>query len=149
MLGGLDLPSAGEGTEDFSIYPVEPIIRHGNEVMLKKVSGEETDFVKCAAELCRNWQQNGYDTIAVVCRNEEEAKNAAISLSKHIEIMESDLEKANFGNGILVLPVEYTKGLEFDSVLIWNPTRSDYPTDDGHARLLYVASTRALHELCY
>lgn len=133
---------------NFSIYPVEPIIRHGNEVMLKKVSGGETDFAKSAAELCRNWQQNGYDTIAVVCRNEEEAKNAASALSKHIDIMESDLEKANFGNGILVLPVEYTKGLEFDSVLIWNPTRTDYPTDDGHARLLYVAATRALHELC-
>ena len=24
---------------------------------------------------------------------------------------------------------------------------SDYPVDDGHAKLLYVAATRALHEL--
>ena len=61
--------------------------------------------------------------------------------------MESDPEKVNFGKGILVLPVEYTKGLEFDAVLIWNPTREDYPTDDGDAKLLYVAATRALHEL--
>ncbi|MDE7045233.1 MAG: ATP-binding domain-containing protein, partial [Acetatifactor sp.] len=43
---------------------------------------------------------------------------------------------------------EYTKGLEFDAVLILNPTREEYPVDDGHARLLYVAATRALHELC-
>ena len=62
--------------------------------------------------------------------------------------MESNLEKAEFGNGIMVLPVEYTKGLEFDAVLILNPTREDYPSDDGHAKLLYVAATRALHELC-
>ena len=48
----------------------------------------------------------------------------------------------------MVLPVEYTKGLEFDTVLILDPTREEYPVDDGHARLLYVAATRALHELC-
>ena len=47
----------------------------------------------------------------------------------------------------MVLPVEYTKGLEFDAVLILNPTREGYPSDDGHAKLLYVAATRALHEL--
>ena len=43
--------------------------------------------------------------------------------------------------------MEYTKGLEFDAVLILNPTREGYPVDDGHAKLLYVAATRALHEL--
>lgn len=133
---------------NFSIYPVEPIIRHGSQVMQKKITGSQSDFAKAAADICRSWQQNGYDTIAVVCRSEEDSRKAAEELSKHIVIMESDLEKANFGNGILVLPVEYTKGLEFDAVLIWNPTREDYPTDDGHARLLYVAATRALHELC-
>lgn len=133
---------------NFSIYPVEPIIRHGNQVAVKKVAGSESDFAESAAELCQSWQGNGYDTIAVVCRNKVDAGEAAAALSKYISIMESDLEKANFGNGILVLPVEYTKGLEFDAVLIWNPTRADYPVDDGHARLLYVAATRALHELC-
>ena len=48
----------------------------------------------------------------------------------------------------MVLPVEYTKGLEFDAVLLLDPGREQYPTDDGHAKLLYVAATRALHRLC-
>lgn len=133
----------------FSIYPVEPIIRHGNQVEVEQmppnISAE--DFAKRAAEICRRWQRQGCDTIAVVCRSDEAARLWAEQLSKHIEIMESDLEKASFGKGILVLPVEYTKGLEFDAVLILNPTREAYPVDDGHARLLYVAATRALHEL--
>ncbi|MCM1056450.1 MAG: AAA family ATPase [Firmicutes bacterium] len=133
----------------FSIYPVEPIIRHGNPVEVECLSPntDMVDFAGRAAEICRHWQEQGCDTIAVVCRNNEEAEEAARQLSKHIEIMESDLEKASFGKGILVLPVEYTKGLEFDAVLILDPTRDAYPTDDGHARLLYVAATRALHEL--
>lgn len=133
---------------NFSIYPVEPIIRHGNKVEVeqpRETSAE--DFARRAAKICAGWQEQGYDTIAVVCRNNEEAKQTAEQLSKYIEIMESDLEKASFGTGILVLPVEYTKGLEFDAVLILNPTRKAYPVDDGHAKLLYVAATRALHEL--
>lgn len=128
----------------FSVYPAEPIIRHGNPV---EVESPAAGLAERAAEICKSWQEEGYDTIAVVCRNEKEAGKAAEELSKYIDIMESDLEKASFGKGILVLPVEYTKGLEFDAVLIINPTREDYPVDDGHAKLLYVAATRALHEL--
>lgn len=132
----------------FSIYPVEPIIRHGKKVEAEEQKGiSDTAFAKRAAEILSNWQKDGYDTIAVVCRDKEAAQATAKLLSQHINILDSDLEKVNFGSGILVLPVEYTKGLEFDAVLIWNPTREDYPSDDGDAKLLYVAATRALHEL--
>lgn len=130
----------------FSIYPVEPIIRHGSPVQLLEV--KEEALYQHAASICENWQQKGLDTIAVVCRNYKLAQETAQKLSEYIPIIECDLEKAVFGSGIMVLPVEYTKGLEFDAVLILNPTRSDYPVDDGHAKLLYVAATRALHELC-
>lgn len=129
----------------FSIYPVEPIIRHGKPVVVERSS--EKAFALRASEICRSWQSEGLETIAVVCRDTDSAARAAAELSKQLPILESNPEKADFGSGIMVLPVEYTKGLEFDAVLIFNPTREDYPTDDGHAKLLYVAATRALHEL--
>lgn len=132
---------------NFVHYPVEPIIRHGKDVEVTKVD-KTADLWEQSAAVCRDWQQRGLATIAVICRNQAEADNTARELRKHIEIMENDLERAEFGNGIMVLPVEYTKGLEFDAVLILNPTRETYPSDDGHAKLLYVAATRALHELC-
>ena len=131
----------------FSIYPAEPIIRHGNPVQLLTIPERNAQFHK-AASICKEWQSKGLDTIAVICRNKRSAEEAAIRLGKYIEVIESNLEKAVFGSGIMVLPVEYTKGLEFDAVLILNPTREEYPVDDGHAKLLYVAATRALHELC-
>lgn len=130
----------------FSSYSVEPIIRHGEPVIVRQ--SPETDLIRDAASICKEWQKKGYDTIAVVCRNQHGASWAAKELGQYMEIMESDLEKAVFGTGVMVLPVEYTKGLEFDTVLILDPTRADYPVDDGHAKLLYVAATRALHELC-
>ncbi len=128
-------------------YPVEPIIRHGNPVTVR-LCKEGSELWQAAAQQCRDWQAKGLPTIAVICRNQECAHRAAAELRKRIEIMETDPEKAEFGNGIMVLPVEYTKGLEFDAVLILDPTREEYPVDDGHAKLLYVAATRALHELC-
>ncbi len=130
----------------FSSYPVEPIIRHGCPVAVLQRS--EGELIREAADICKKWQEKGYDTIAVVCRNRQGAAWAAKEMGQYIELMESDLEKAVFGNGVMVLPVEYTKGLEFDTVLILDPTRAEYPVDDGHAKLLYVAATRALHELC-
>ena len=131
----------------FSIYPVEPIIRHGNAPAVYHLSDRSRLFQK-AADICKDWQKRGLGTIAVICRNQKNAAAAAKELGRLVDIMESDLETAEFGNGILVLPVEYTKGLEFDAVLILDPTREEYPVDDGHAKLLYVAATRALHELC-
>ena len=130
----------------FSVYPVEPIIRHGEPVQVKQVASREV--MREAAGICRDWQRRGMDTVAVICRNQREASRVAESLSEYICVMEADPEKMNFGSGIMVLPVELTKGLEFDAVLIHDPDREDYPTDDGHAKLLYVAATRALHQLC-
>lgn len=131
----------------FSSYPVEPIIRHGEPVTVEQ-SGSWEEMIRQAAEVCAGWRRKGFDTIAVVCRSPESAGRAEKDLGQYVEVMESSLEKAVFGNGILVLPVEYTKGLEFDTVLILDPDREAYPVDDGHAKLLYVAATRALHELC-
>jgi DNA helicase-2/ATP-dependent DNA helicase PcrA len=129
----------------FSSYPVEPIIRHGSQVEIWQ--GNDTELFPKAAETCQIWQEKGYGTIAVICRNQSQASLATKQLARFVNVIENDPEKANFGNGIMVLPVEYTKGLEFDAVLILNPDRDDYPSDDGHAKLLYVAATRALHEL--
>ena len=133
----------------FSVYPVEPIIRHGSPVTVRRLADRQT-MIREAADICIKWKNSGsrLETIAVVCRDREEAAAAAGELSAYVEVMESDPEKMQFGSGIMVLPVEYTKGLEFDAVLILDPTREKYPVDDGHAKLLYVAATRALHELC-
>lgn len=83
----------------------------------------------------------------MICRDEAEAAQAAEELKKYVKIVETDLEKAEFGDGVMVLPVSYTKGLEFDAVLLFDPTQEKYPSDNGHVKLLYVAATRALHEL--
>ncbi len=48
---------------------------------------------------------------------------------------------------ITIIPVFLAKGIEFDGCIIANAGSDRYPADDMHGRLLYVAVTRALHEL--
>lgn len=131
----------------FPGYSAEPVLRHGDPVLVEKAA-DDVELIARTEAVCRDWQRNGFDTIAVICRDEKEAERTAKELGKRLPVAESNLEKAVFDKGIMVLPVEYTKGLEFDAVLLLDPGREQYPTDDGHAKLLYVAATRALHRLC-
>lgn len=131
---------------NFAIYPVEPIVRHGNDVVVAECKDEQT-MVARSAELIRGWQREGHETVAVICRDEKEAAWVSGELGKQIPLADSNLETAEFGSGVIVLPVEYTKGLEFDAVLLFNPSEENYPAEDQYVKLLYVAATRALHEL--
>lgn len=131
---------------DFPIYPVEPIIRHGAPVKVE-AAADDTAMKNVAAQKIREWQKNGYETIAVICRDEAEAEEVSELLKGTLDLEGYTPEREQFGEGVMVLPVVYTKGLEFDAVLLWNPTKEQYPQDNGHVKLLYVAATRALHEL--
>lgn len=130
----------------FSIYPVEPISRHGNEVRVIECPDEEAMLLE-TRKIIEAWQQEGRETIAVICRDKGEAAMVSEHLGKTLPLADSNLETAAFGNGVMVLPVEYTKGLEFDAVLLYHPSAAHYPAEDPYVKLLYVAATRALHEL--
>lgn len=132
----------------FKTYDIEPIIRHGSEVEVYKAEREE-EMLQRTAEIINCSKEAGYTTQAVICRTEEETKEVHKKLKElmDLEPLKDDLEEMNFTNGIMVLPIHMTKGLEFDSVLLWNPDRDNYEKSDADAKLLYVAITRALHEL--
>ena len=83
----------------------------------------------------------------MICRDEEEAERVAARLAEDVPVKNGAKgETEEFGDGVMVLPVSYTKGLEFDAVLLFDPSEKKYPSDNGHVKLLYVAATRALHE---
>lgn len=131
----------------FRTYEIEPIVRHGEKVrVVKGVNNEKmaeitTAFIKKAAE-------KGFDTTAIICRTMDDVKKVKELLSPLIQLEEKENESDMvYTNGIMVLPIQITKGLEFDTVVLWNPTEQNYPSNDASAKLLYVAITRALHEL--
>lgn len=130
---------------DFPIYPVEPIIRHGTNVAIEEFKDINDIYIN-TIKLIKEWSGKGYDTIAIVCRDEVETRKVVKALGQYIDIIDGSNEEAQFGNGIMALPVAYTKGLEFDAVMLFDPSSEKYPGNDNYVKLLYVAATRALHE---
>lgn len=132
----------------FKTYEIEPIIRHGKEVALIRVGSEEQMAVR-TAEVIHSIRENGYDTVAIVCRTIEETMKVKELLKPHVQLehLTGDIEEMSFTSGNMVLPIHMTKGLEFDAVILWNPDERSYHTNDEDAKLMYVALTRAMHEL--
>ena len=132
----LEKASAGE-------YKIQPVIRHGRPV--ERIQAEEGEIFKKAAALIKEIEGRGHLTTAVICRDGEEAAQVKDGLRPLTAIR--DNEEGGFQNGIMVLPISLTKGLEFDEVILWKPDGEHYGANPREAKLLYVAITRALHEL--
>ena len=132
---GKVLEKASQGS-----YKIQPVIRHGQEVQVEIREGEALHGL--LKTTVAKVQKQGFETIAVICREEEEAKN----VRKILGIQE---ETQDFHNGVMVLPVTLTKGLEFDAVILWKADGEHYGENPKEAKLLYVAITRALHQLYF
>lgn len=132
---GKVLEKASQGS-----YKIQPVIRHGQEVQVE--IREEEALHGLLKTTVAKVQKQGFETIAVICREEEEAKN----VRKILGIQE---ETQDFHNGVMVLPVTLTKGLEFDAVILWKADGEHYGENPKEAKLLYVAITRALHQLYF
>lgn len=132
----------------FQTYPIDPVVRHGDEINVKEFANKD-DIIDAMLKQIEYSRNEGNSTIAVICRNNEEAEIVGEELSKHIQVdsMKDNVKEMKFSNGVMVLPIHLTKGLEFDSVILYNPTKESYPLTDADAKLMYVAITRALHEL--
>lgn len=130
----------------FAVYPVEPLRRHGSPVAQIPCDSDE-QMIQETKKAILQWQAQGRETIAVICRDASQAAFVSSELKKYIALADSDPKTAAFTQGVMVLTVEYTKGLEFDCVVLYDPSVRHYPAEDSCVKLLYVAATRALHEL--
>ncbi len=86
----------------------------------------------------------------VICSTPQEAKFAFQMLQPTFgpRVRLGDEFSFSFEEGILVTDVRQVKGLEFFSVLLWNPSSKSYPAGGLEQNLLYVAVTRAEENLC-
>ncbi len=88
--------------------------------------------------------------VAVLCESRERAKFVASLLSPTFSsaLQLWDDSSQAFQEGVLVMSVHDAKGLEFEHVLIWNPSDAAYPRTRLGRNRLYVAITRAEEHLC-
>ncbi|MCL2717530.1 MAG: ATP-binding domain-containing protein [Lachnospiraceae bacterium] len=129
------------------LYKITPVIRHGLAVCEEEFWGTG-EMAARVDELTGQIRGRGYQTIAVICRDEGEAEKVRLLLNESSGLLAPrGALAANSNSGLTILPVRLVKGLEFDAVILWNPERISKLSSPKEAKLLYVAATRALHEL--
>ncbi len=124
----------------------KPVFRTGEPVRVEAVAPESLAR-QIAAEVER-LRARKHASIAVIGRTEEACRSLHEALRAHG--LEPELitpDQSTYGGGLSVIPVYLTKGLEFDAVIIAGADAGAYRPIPRDAKLLYVACTRALHEL--
>ena len=122
----------------------EPVIRHGKEVVTTKTKTPLTHI----ENKIKDFKSKGYKSIAIICKDEKEVNKYFTAFKDKIEISKLDEASLSYDGGVCVLPIALAKGLEFDTVIVTNANNENYNKDNIlDMKLLYVALTRALHEL--
>ena len=121
-----------------------PVIRHGAEISFRNSSKD----INYKVELIKEWLLKQYKSIAVICKDETEAKKINKLLNENGIISNYlSISDQKYDGGVQVLTSASSKGLEFDAVIVNDASEEKYSSNsDVDMHLLYVASTRALHE---
>lgn len=88
----------------------------------------------------------GYQTIGLICKSEKNARSLFKLLKDFSTVHLVHSGGTEYPNGSCIIPVYMSKGLEFDAILICDADTKNYNSEDDK-KLLYIASTRALHRL--
>lgn len=130
----------------------EAVLRHGDDVRVLNIgntldSCSEKDL-KIVIGKVKEQFDKGAVTCALLCRDKNHSTSLYNRLKDYSEYLDREVinyTENDYKQGLLVMPIENAKGLEFDSVFIVD--MDSYPDDELSWRLLYVGITRALHRL--
>ena len=140
------MDSANNITKYIKLNIAKPVIRHGKKVSFIKYK-EKNEQISLIKRILEQYKTQNYKTIAIICKNEEEAQELYIKLEMN-DIKNITLNDTEYNGGICIITSYLAKGLEFDGVIISNSGEEEYNSNKIiDMKLLYVAMTRPLHEL--
>ena len=109
-------------------------------VVVKKELDLKTSLTKDLYNLT-----NEYNKVAIITKDEKEALKLYNLLENTIDISLVELDTKKYNKNLIIIPAYLAKGLEFDAVIVYNDRENTYHKNERN--LLYVACTRAQHEL--
>ncbi len=89
--------------------------------------------------------QERYKSTAIITKDGVEANKLYELIKDNVDISLLDANTKSFRKDLVIIPAYTAKGLEFDSVIIYNDRENSYKNNERN--LLYVACTRSQHEL--
>lgn len=129
------------------------LLKYKNEMRAVDRDGKEVlhltfqnplDLGTMIAEQAKRLQSEGMEKVAVLCQTIAEAKTLQGLIGDKAEISLISTEEDKMDAPVLIMPVYFAKGLEFDAVIAVEASK---PKEDG--LLSYILCTRALHQLVH
>lgn len=140
---------ADEVSESIGMIHSDLVVRHGKEVDFTPL--EQQNIPSYIAGKIKEYKEKGYKTIAIISKTNLLScyiNDGLAELGVNIPniTLNDDLSEDN--NKVCTISNQLAKGLEFDAVIINNANENIYSSSSNlDMKLLYVAITRALHEL--
>lgn len=136
-------------SENIGLPSSELSIRHGKMVDFNKVDTKDIPtYIKMKVD---EYRSKGYKTIAIISKYPTQSNYINDDLyleGLKIPNIDTNTDVTSCGNDIFTISNYLAKGLEFDAVIINGADESLYnSTNKSDMKMLYVALTRALHEM--
>ena len=136
--------------ESIDMEKSDLVVRHGNQVKFTDIGAKKyiPDYI---IKKVTEYSQKGYKTIAIISKTNEMSQEINEELNERgLNIpnvsLNDDLTDENYK--ICTISNQLAKGLEFDAVIINDACEKIYSSERSlDMKLLYVAITRALHEI--
>lgn len=123
----------------------EAFERHG-KVPEYVMANDEGEMIEVLGEKLTGLKENEFETTAVLTKTRAEAKRIYEALKEWLPVTLLTADSSRMEKGIVITTFYLAKGLEFDSVHVAYVQKETYYSD-YHRQILYIAATRALHEL--
>lgn len=144
------MDTADDVAEMLGLNRSELVVRHGDEVRITEIEND-CQIPEYIIEKIQEYKNQGFKTIAIISKTDEESLKINDKLKElNMDIpnvsLNDDLSDERFN--VCTISNQMAKGLEFDAVIINNANEEIYNSSNNlDMKLLYVAITRALHEL--
>lgn len=125
--------------------PVESFNRSGEEPVLLGAADTES-LVEKLCEAINQCVQAGYQSIGLILKTQKNATVLYDALNQKMIVNLIQHDTVAEVEGVSIMPVYLSKGMEFDVVFICDVSQANYQSE-ADKRLLYISCTRALHRL--
>lgn len=144
------MESADDVLDSIGLSRSDIVVRHGNPVQVSEIEDANNIPEYIAEKICE-YKEKGYKTIAVISKTDLLSNyiNKALKMfGINIPNVTANDDLIDEKFRVCTISNQLAKGLEFDAVILNNANEEIYSSNSSlDMKLLYVALTRALHEL--
>ncbi len=118
--------------------------RHGKTPVVNQFADADEETV-AIGRLISDFKRSEHHSMAIITRTHQQAKSLFNRFrGEGVYLFTTD--STSFRNGVVISTAHLAKGLEFDVVVVPYVSSREYHSDIDR-RILYIACTRAMHEL--